>query len=505
MKDKIIFWLDGDITFYSLSYYLQKKVQCDLYLIIDVPDRQKSFYENQNLVNFKKLWFYHDHIDAKNHKPDLNYLSFFEKKYEINLWELAINERIFYNYNDYYEFNDQEILSILEQECKLYETILNEIKPDFFITKETASHQQHLFYQMCKKTGINVLMLNQSKFSYRCYITQELHKFDFLKSLSDVKGENLSFSELENFLKSNVLSKQLLKLHLDREPPKLAKIKAVFQYLFISKNTNVKTNYYYFGRSKIRVLFYEFLDVLKRRYREKFINKNFLTTIEFDKPFVYMPLHVEPERSLLIAAPFYTNQIETIRHIAKSLPIEYVLCVKEHPTQGVLRGWRKISDYKKMLNIPNVKLIHPSVSSESIMKKCALVISVGGTASFEAPFYRKPSIVFSDMGYTMISSIFKLDSLEDLPMLIRKALKTKVDSTSISKYLSVLDQNSFEFDYFEFQRKYGNKFYYGANLGDVNISLSEMKNFLDEQKPVLEKLTDAYVRKINQFKNREEN
>ena len=33
-----------------------------------------------------------------------------------------------------------------------------------------------------------------------------------------------------------------------------------------------------------------------------------------------MPLHQEPERSLLIAAPKFSNQLETINEIAKSLP-----------------------------------------------------------------------------------------------------------------------------------------------------------------------------------------
>ena len=78
-----------------------------------------------------------------------------------------------------------------------------------------------------------------------------------------------------------------------------------------------------------------------------------------NEKFIYYPLHIEQERSLLIAAPYYTNQIEIIRSIAKSLPIDYKLYVKEHPSQAN-RNWRDISDYKEIINIPNVRLIHPS-------------------------------------------------------------------------------------------------------------------------------------------------
>ena len=47
-----------------------------------------------------------------------------------------------------------------------------------------------------------------------------------------------------------------------------------------------------------------------------------------DTSFVYFPLGVDMERNLLISAPFYTNQVEIIRHIAKALPI-----VKRGPKQ----------------------------------------------------------------------------------------------------------------------------------------------------------------------------
>ena len=53
---------------------------------------------------------------------------------------------------------------------------------------------------------------------------------------------------------------------------------------------------------------------------------------------------------------FYTNQIEIIRHIAKSLPIGYKLCVKEHPAMNT-RGWRSVSDYKEIMD-NNLAPIH---------------------------------------------------------------------------------------------------------------------------------------------------
>ena len=64
----------------------------------------------------------------KNKKPDLEYLRSIEKKYDLNLWLLAANERIFYDFYDYHKFSENEVLSIIEQECRLYEQILDDVK-----------------------------------------------------------------------------------------------------------------------------------------------------------------------------------------------------------------------------------------------------------------------------------------------------------------------------------------------------------------------------------------
>jgi len=75
---------------------------------------------------------------------------------------------------------------------------------------------------------------------------------------------------------------------------------------------------------------------------------------------------------LLILAPNYTNQVQVITNITKSLPEGYELYVKEHPV-NVFREWRPVNDYKKIMELPNVKLIHPSVKSIDLIKKSSLV------------------------------------------------------------------------------------------------------------------------------------
>lgn len=495
MTKKIIFWVDGNPFTFILANSIQKKFDCELYAIIDITDKPKKFFLEQKFVNFKKVWFFHDHIHPKK-SVSIDFLKSFEMKYGLNLWQLAQNERLFNFYNKYYDFSTSEILSILDGECRLYKQIFEEIHPDFFITKETALHHQHLFYELCKKNNTKVLMLNQSKFGYKCIISQELHKLDFVDSFDSVNSSNRTLSELQDYLKSFNMSKQLIDHKNSFLASKKEKFKAAIDYLLFSNNSNIKNNFAYYGRSKLRVLIKEIVFSSKKWYRGKFINSNLQKTIPKNRNFIYFTLHQEPERTLLIGSPYYTNQLETINHISKSLPIGYTLIVKEHPTQSI-RGWHEINFYKKVLKLPNVIFLHPSVSSEKLLQKCSIVISVNGTTGFEAVFYGKPSIVFTDLGYSILPSVFVLKNISELHLIIQKALKTKISSDDLDKYVNLLENHSFDFDYFKFITDYQNYFYFGGHLIDVEIPILKMQKFIEEKESLFDKLSDEYIKKMN--------
>lgn len=500
MKDRIIIWESGNFFPYSVCNSLKDLGDFDFYAVIDTTDRTKKFFEKQKIVTFENKWFYHDHIFPHKDSIDADYLAEFEKKYGIDLWLLAQNERLFdRQYNDYYKFSTKEILAILESECKLFEKILDEAKPDFLITIETAMHQHHLFYLLCRARGIKVMMLNQSKFGYKCIISQELHKLDFVSSISP-KNPSRSFEEQQKYLKSFDMLKQLIGHKNTFLSSKKGKIKAAIQFLLISNNSNLKTHFSYYGRTKAKVLIKEIIYSLKTRRREDFINKNFKKTIDDSSPFVYFPLHQEPERVTLIGAPYFTNQLETIRHILRSLPVGYKLLVKEHPTQSI-RGWRDISYYKQLMNLPNLDLMHPTTNNDDLLKKSSLVITIAGTTGLEAAFYGKPSIIFSDLGYSLLPSVFKVNSIEELPQIIKTALRHKVDPGYLDSYIELLDQNSFEFDWLGFIMSYENLFYFGGHLTDVDISSEKMEIFIKEHIESLNKVAGEYVKKIEQLKN----
>ena len=492
MKPKIFIWIDSELTFFGLAYYIQQKLDCELYGIIDVTNKPKRFFQEQKLVKFEKIWFYFDHVRKHKDNPNVEYLSSFEQKYNINLWRLALNERVFYFYNKFYKFKQKEILSILEQECKLFETIIDEINPDYFITKNPIQHKDQLFTKICKKKGINVLILSLAAVGYKCKISEDPTKLEDHVNPIDKK---ITFAELQNYLKSLDKPAQLKSYREKFATSRYEQLKASTEYLFRDNDNLINTHYTYFGRNKVKVIFDSLKFTLQKKYRQDYMSKNLPITINSNVPLIYFPLHIEEEKVTLLYAPYYTNQLEVIRQIAKSLPIGYKLIVKDHPNSAI-RGWRKISYYEEIMDIPNVLLVHPSVPVKEIISKCSLVVTIGSTSGLEAAFYGKPSIVLTALDFDILPSVHTVREIEKFPEIIRSSLEKKVNPSDVYKYIKLLEHNSFNFDYLAMQSKILDFFFFGGHLIDVHISISKMQQFLKNNESLLSQLALEFIKKL---------
>lgn len=500
MKDKILVWISPDIMHYFIAYGIQKNYDADYFVIYDIPNETRKFFSKQNFLKFNKSWFFFDHIKKTKTLPNYEYLSYFEEKYDINLWKLAINERIFYRFFDFHKFTTEEICSILEQECRLFEKILDEVNPDFIITKYASRHHHELFYKLCISRGIKVLTLSKTNLGTKTMISETAHTFDSKINWNDIKSEGKTLEELQKYIQSfNFL--KVVKKNLNKKTPKIDMIKVIVNYL-ISDTSKNREQYYYFGRTKFKVLLFMIKSTLNRKFRESFMGKNLEKEPNCNETFVYFPIHVDMERPLLIKAPFFTNQIEMIRHIAKSLPMGVKLYVKETPA-AVTRDWRSISIYKEIMAIPNVTLIHPSISPEKLMKNCSIVFTIAGASGFEAAFYGKPSIVFSDVVYVELPSVTRVREIENLESIIKKSMKTKVNQIDLDKFVNHLETNVIDFNWFELESKVAESFFFGGYTSDVIISTLQMKSFLEKNIETLNYVGKEHAKKIQIYKQKQ--
>ncbi len=104
------------------------------------------------------------------------------------------------------------------------------------------------------------------------------------------------------------------------------------------------------------------------------------------------------------------------------------------------------------------------------------------------------------MGYGILPSVHRIKSITELPDAIRTSLQKTVNPNDISKYIDIVEKNSFEFNNPGFQLDYSNYFYYGGYLADVEIPEDKMKSFLDEHRSTLKQLASEYIKKIKQHK-----
>jgi hypothetical protein len=502
MKDKILVWVSPDILHYLIAYGIQKNYDAEYFSIFDVPNETKKFFLKQKFLNFSKSWFFFDNVKRTNISPDYDYLHSFEKKYNIKLWKLAINERIFYRFFGFHKFTAKEICSILEQECRFFEKILDEIKPDFIITKDGSRHHHQLFTDLCVSKGIKVLTLSLTHLGSKTMISQSSHIFDTKINWEMIQSENRTLQQLQDYLKSHHFLK-FAKKNIDKKSPKIDALKVALRYIFSDTSSN-REQYYYYGRTKLKVLLFLLTSFFKRKYRKSFIDKNLIKEPDYNTQYVYFPLHVDMERPLLIMAPFFTNQIEIIRHIAKSLPMGLRLYVKETPA-AVTRDWRPISIYNEIMSIPNVTLIHPSIPAEKLMKNCSLVFNIAGTSGFEAAFFGKPSIVFSDVGYLELSSVSRVRNIEDLPKIIDKSINSRVNEAELDKFVNFLEQNTIDFNWFDMEDKIRNTFFHGGSTMDANISPITMESFLENNASILDYVGKEHIKKIQNIKHRNKN
>ena len=133
---------------------------------------------------------------------------------------------------------------------------------------------------------------------------------------------------------------------------------------------------------------------LRKKFIQKKINTYQLRKFRYDKledigKFVFFPLQHYPEAQLGLLNTIHENQLNSAKIIARFLPNNLTLVVKNHPYNY---EWRSRSFLMKLKNTPNVKVIDHKISNFEVYIKMDYVVSPGGTAIFATALEKKPAI-----------------------------------------------------------------------------------------------------------------
>jgi hypothetical protein len=139
-------------------------------------------------------------------------------------------------------------------------------------------------------------------------------------------------------------------------------------------------------------------------------------------PFVFYPLHVDPEASTMILAPLHTDQLAVIEALSKSLPLGMRLAVKEHEP---MLGQRPSGFYERLARIPGVFLVSPRDTGIALVREAAMTVTITGTAGWEAIALGRPALLIGTPPYSIIDEGFvQCSDLSALPAAVARALAT---------------------------------------------------------------------------------
>jgi hypothetical protein len=136
-------------------------------------------------------------------------------------------------------------------------------------------------------------------------------------------------------------------------------------------------------------------------------------------PYVFFGLHMQPESSIDVWAPFFSNQMWVIELLSRSIPPTHKLLVKIHKSD--------ISNYSreqldKMQSFPGVELVAPFADTRNFIQNAGLIVAIQGTIGLEAALFGKPVIMLGESPVTIFPSASGIGEIADLPSLIRSKL-----------------------------------------------------------------------------------
>lgn len=284
------------------------------------------------------------------------------------------------------------------------------------IIGELSSASDLIFYYVAQKRKIPYLFFWHGRIAGKMEFSDITGKRIGLKEIYEVKKrEGLSQQEqdiVEQYLATlkkpdymnyadTTKMKNIFKQRLDDKP--LNRLIKYLKSYSLDKKWSVDMDPSITAKIKNRINKVTYI-VRKELY------KRYFSTPDFNESFYFFPLHYQPEASTMTFAQDYLDQLALIRNLVKHISAGSYLYVKEHPSMAV---YRDMGFYKEICKIPSVKLLAPGVSTERCIERCLGVITLTGTAGYEAILTDKPVFVFGNVFYNDYDYIFRCNSIKD--------------------------------------------------------------------------------------------
>jgi hypothetical protein len=125
--------------------------------------------------------------------------------------------------------------------------------------------------------------------------------------------------------------------------------------------------------------------------------------VDFAKPFVYFPLHLQPELTTSAIGDKYSHQLDAIEELSRWIPKNWSLYVKENPKQT--HRYRTPDFFARIRRMTNVVFVDRSIDTYQLLSKCRFTATITGTVGWEAISGGKSVIVFGRPWYLTLPGV----------------------------------------------------------------------------------------------------
>lgn len=150
--------------------------------------------------------------------------------------------------------------------------------------------------------------------------------------------------------------------------------------------------------------------------------RSLVTTPDISVPYVYVPLHLQPESSTAPVGGPFIDQVLMVEILSNALPEGWLVYVKENPFQFAWNNgtrWNTMryrGYYQKLAALRNVRLVPHTFDTFKLTGSAQAVATVTGTAALEALFRGIPALTFGYPWYMDMPGLLRVtgpDSVRD--------------------------------------------------------------------------------------------
>lgn len=382
---------------------------------------------------------------------------------------------------DRYSFNFMERQRHFRNLLKYWAACINYLKPDLVVS-DNVPHIvfDYVLYLLCKFYNIKFITFRGSPFLGRVIPLTEISSIgDILdEEYAEMMDSGSTIESLKRSLPKGVIEQyEKVKLDYDSAEPDAMKKNLIdhkksSSLLSLTKKFVLDMNRFkdrYFGKdgfinneiptfykqrsksienSKSTVLNYALLKLKANAYK-KMLKKYYNSLAEepdYSVPYVIVNLHYQPELSTSPAGCIFVDQRLCIEVLAKHLPSDYWIYVKEHSSQFYAQflgqAGRITPFYDDLKSYPQVRFMPLHVDPFTLLEHSRAVATITGTSGWEAMVRGKPVICFGLSWYEKYAGVLKIVDEKSASRITPFIEGYKFDEGNLLAYLNAFSKKS---------------------------------------------------------------